>query len=58
MTRALPAQRTMTVTMPIPGRMGRAFRDGILLPRPGTEVVGPHFLEWVAGERGGEADGG
>lgn len=50
MTRRVAADRprTVTVPLPLPGRMGRAFRDGTLGRAAGAEVVGPTFEEWLA----------
>ncbi|RUQ09122.1 hypothetical protein D8M35_03225 [Curtobacterium sp. HSID17257] len=48
MTRALPGPGVRALSLRLPGRLGRAFRDGALLPGAGTEVVGPSFDEWVA----------
>lgn len=36
------------VGLPLPGPGGRAQRDGTLLARPGAELAGPTFAEWVA----------
>lgn len=47
MTTALPDPGVTPVRLPIPGRTGRAFRDGALLPTDGTEVVGPHLRDWL-----------
>lgn len=47
MTNALPDPGAVPVLLPIPGRMGRAFRRGALVPGPATEVVGPRFSDWV-----------
>ncbi|PYY39028.1 NADH(P)-binding protein [Curtobacterium sp. MCPF17_046] len=49
MTKALPEPGAIPVLLPIPGRMGRAFRAGALLPGRDTEVVGPGFREWLPG---------
>jgi hypothetical protein len=49
MTKALPDPGVTPVRLPIPGRTGRAFRDGALLPTDGTEVVGPHLRDWITG---------
>ncbi|MBF4607296.1 hypothetical protein ITJ59_07065, partial [Curtobacterium sp. VKM Ac-1393] len=46
MTKALPDPGVIPALLPIPGRIGRAFREGALLPSPGTEVVGPRFRDW------------
>ena len=48
MTRALPGPGGRALSLRLPGRFGRAFRDGALLPGAATEVVGPSFDEWVA----------
>ena len=47
MTESLPAPGIRALPLRIPGRLGRAFRDGALLPDVGTEVVGPSFDEWL-----------
>lgn len=47
MTKALPNLGVTPVLLPIPGRMGRAFRDGALLPARETEIVGPRFQDWI-----------
>jgi uncharacterized protein YbjT (DUF2867 family) len=39
--------------LPIPGRWGRALRDGTLLAGPGAELRGPGFAEWLASGAGG-----
>ncbi|MFJ3385589.1 MULTISPECIES: hypothetical protein [unclassified Curtobacterium] len=49
MTKAVPHPHVTPVPLPIPGRMGRAFRGGALVPDRGTEVVGPRFRDWVSG---------
>lgn len=48
MTNQLPHKSAKPLRLPIPGSMGRAFRDGILVPSDATEVVGPRFSEWLA----------
>ena len=45
MTRVLGRPGTMPVPLPIPGRLGRAFGGGALLPGPGAEIIGPRFAE-------------
>ncbi|MGC5616907.1 3-beta hydroxysteroid dehydrogenase [Georgenia sp. Z1491] len=40
-------RRIRPFPLPLPGRMGRAFRDGTLGRAPGAEVVGPTFEEWL-----------
>jgi uncharacterized protein YbjT (DUF2867 family) len=47
MTEQLPHKPVKPLPLPIPGKMGRAFRDGVLAPGDGTEVVGPRFSEWL-----------
>jgi hypothetical protein len=49
MTMALTDRHVIPVPLPIPGRMGRAFRAGALLPGGDAEVVGPSFAAWQAG---------
>lgn len=48
MTSQLPSKSVKPVPLRIPGGMGRSFREGILVPRAGTEVAGPPFAEWLA----------
>jgi hypothetical protein len=48
MTRALDDRGAQPVPLPIPGRLGRAFAGGALLPGPGVEVVGPRFADRAA----------
>ena len=45
MTRVLGRPGTMPVPLPIPGRLGRAFGGGALLPGPGAEIIGPRFAD-------------
>jgi uncharacterized protein YbjT (DUF2867 family) len=52
MTKQLPGKRVTPLPMPIPGRMGRAFRDGTLVPGRAAEVVGPSFTEWLSARAG------
>lgn len=47
MTRALGLPGLVPVPLRIPGRTGRAFRVGALLPERHVEVVGPRFSEWL-----------
>lgn len=47
MTAQLHRKRVTPIPLCIPGRYGRAFRDGTLLPAPGVEVVGPRYAEWL-----------
>ncbi|NII40811.1 hypothetical protein E9228_001447 [Curtobacterium flaccumfaciens] len=49
MTRSLPDRGVVAVPLPIPGAMGRAFRNGALLPTADAEVIGPRFAEWLEG---------
>ncbi|WP_440696183.1 3-beta hydroxysteroid dehydrogenase [Clavibacter nebraskensis] len=49
MTRALDERGARPVPLPIPGRLGRAFGGGALLPGPGVEVVGPRFADRATG---------
>ena len=48
MTTALRQHAVRPVPLPIPGRMGRAFRAGALLPAAEVETTGPRFEEWLA----------
>lgn len=52
MTEQLPGKRVVPLPMPIPGRTGRAFRDGTLVPGADTEVVGPDFSQWLSARAG------
>ena len=45
MTRALEDPGARPVPLPIPGRLGRAFAGGALLPGPGVEVIGSRFAD-------------
>lgn len=47
MTKALPGPGVIPALLPIPGRMGRAFRGGALLPAREIEIVGPRFRDWI-----------
>ncbi|AZZ48229.1 NADH(P)-binding protein [Rathayibacter rathayi] len=47
MTKALPNKTVKPLPMPIPGGLGRAFRDGTLVPGADAEVVGPTFSAWL-----------
>lgn len=47
MTKQLPDKSPVPLPMPIPGRLGRAFRDGTLLPGSDAEAIGPNFSEWL-----------
>lgn len=47
MTQALPDKEVKAIPMPIPGGMGKAFRDGTLVPGSDAEVVGPNFSTWL-----------
>jgi hypothetical protein len=55
MTRSLPDRGVVPIPLPIPGAMGRAFRNGALVPAADTEVVGPRFAEWLDEEAAGSA---
>jgi dTDP-4-dehydrorhamnose reductase len=48
MTNQLPHKSVKPLPLPIPGSMGRAFRDGVLVPGDDTEVTGPRFADWLA----------
>lgn len=50
MTKQLPPARATPLPMPIPGRMGRAFRYGALVPGAEAEVLGPTFSQWLHGQ--------
>lgn len=47
MTKALPDKGALPVALPLPGRTGKAFRHGALLPGPDAEILGPTFGEWL-----------
>lgn len=49
MTRSLPDRGVVAVPLPIPGAMGRAFRNGALVPTADAEVIGPRFADWLEG---------
>lgn len=48
MTRALDNKGCLPVSVPAPGRAGRAMRDGVLIPSSNAEVIGPAFSRWLA----------
>lgn len=48
MTMALAHRKVIPIPLHIPGLMGRALREGALLPGTDAEVVGPRFAEWRA----------
>ena len=50
MTRSLPDRGVVAVPLPIPGAMGRAFRNGALVPGADAEVIGPRFAEWLGSQ--------
>jgi hypothetical protein len=52
MTKRLPNKYVLPLAMPIPGSMGRAFRNGALLPASSVEVVGPRFSDWLSANKG------
>lgn len=52
MTKQLPDKSVIPVPLPIPGRMGRAFRQGSLVPADNAEVAGPRFSEWLSARAG------
>jgi uncharacterized protein YbjT (DUF2867 family) len=47
MTKHLSDKGSLPVPMPIPGRMGRAFRGGALIPGKSADVIGPTFAQWL-----------
>lgn len=47
MTKALPQKPVVPVPLPVPGKAGRAFRNGSLLPGQHVERLGPTFAEWL-----------
>jgi len=47
---AATGRRGRVLRVPLPGVMGRAMRDGTLLPSPGTRLASTTFDEWLAGE--------
>jgi uncharacterized protein YbjT (DUF2867 family) len=50
MTAGLPRRAAVPVPLPIPGRLGRAFRGGALVPDQKARIVGPAFGEWLAAQ--------
>lgn len=52
MTKQLQETAPFPLPMPIPGRMGQAFREGRLVPGKDTEVIGPSFSEWLESKAG------
>ncbi len=47
LTQQLPHTRRLTIPLPLPGRFGRAFRQGVCLPGPDAEVIGPKLRQWL-----------
>jgi uncharacterized protein YbjT (DUF2867 family) len=47
MTSQLSGKRVLPLPLPIPGHMGRAFRDGVLVPGKEADVIGPSFSDWL-----------
>lgn len=43
--------RGRVVGVPMPGPLGRAMRDGSLLPGPDDDLAGPTFADWLADRR-------
>lgn len=41
---------TRVLGIPVPGRTGRALREGALTPSGDARIVGPTFEEWLPGE--------
>lgn len=48
MTKQLPNKGVTPVPLPIPGRMGRAFHCGAMVPGKNADVAGPSFAEWLS----------
>ncbi|GAA1855260.1 hypothetical protein [Myceligenerans crystallogenes] len=48
MTKPLENKGAAPVPLPIPGAMGKAFRDGLLTPGPDAVIAGPAYGEWLA----------
>lgn len=48
MTKQLPTKAPVIAPLPLPGRLGRAFRGGACVPGSGAEVIGPKFSKWLA----------
>lgn len=55
MTKQVSDKKAIPVPLPIPGRMGRAFRRGDLAPGD-VEMVGPRFSQWLRGTPGPDDD--
>lgn len=49
------ARRVLEV--PLPGRFGRALRDGSILPGPDARIAGPSLREWLASPAGSAGGG-
>ena len=45
-------RHTSVLAAPVPGAVGRAVRDGALLPAADGLLVGPTFAEWLIGRDG------
>lgn len=50
MTNALTDRPPLLLPVAVPGRAGRALRDGTLIPGPSVERIGPSFEEWLANQ--------
>lgn len=48
MTKPLENKGAAPVPLPIPGAMGKAFREDLLLPGPDAVIAGPTYPEWLA----------
>lgn len=51
MVKALP-ETGVVLQFPMPGKAGKAFRDGTLVPEPDCEVIGSTFHEWLGNHSG------
>ena len=51
MTEALSDKKALPLPVRVPGSAGRALRDGILLPAPEVELIGPRFADWLAAHK-------
>ncbi|HEY4534776.1 SDR family oxidoreductase [Enteractinococcus helveticum] len=48
MTKQLPTRRQVILPLPMPGKLGRAFRKGICVPGPQAQRIGPLYSRWLA----------
>lgn len=48
--RAARGQRGRVFELPLPGGLGRALREGAILPGPEAQLLGPRFEQWLSAQ--------